>query len=389
MHAYFDAFSGIAGDMTVGALLDLGVPFADLTRAIDGLGLEGCTLAATVTEAGPIRATRFQVRVEGRQPHRTFPTIRGILEGADLAAPVRARALAAFWALAEVEGHVHGIPAERVHFHEVGAVDAIADIVGAAFGVEVLGITSLAVSPLPLGSGMVQTQHGPLPVPAPATAELLQGFVVRAGDGEGEMVTPTGAAILRGFGAISGAVSTVRAARVGYGAGTRTLADRPNVLRVILGEREATTAGLESDVVAVVECNIDDMSPELYDHAGAKLFAAGALDVALVPVQMKKGRPGVMMQVVVPPGRRDDVVRVLFGETTTIGVRFHEVGRLKLVRRVVEVATVYGPIAVKIAEGPDGARTVAPEYESCRAAAEQHRVALRTVYDAARHAASA
>jgi uncharacterized protein (DUF111 family) len=203
------------------------------------------------------------------------------------------------------------------------------------------------------------------------------------------MVTPTGAAILRGFGAISGTVSTVRAVRVGYGAGTRTLADRPNVLRVVLGENDATAAGLDRDVVVVVECNIDDMSPELYEHAGARLVAAGALDVTLVPVQMKKGRPGVMMQVVVPPGCRDDVVRVLFGETTTIGVRFHEVGRWKLARRVVEVATAYGPIAVKIAEGPDGVRTVAPEYESCRAAAERHQVALRTVYDAARQAASA
>jgi uncharacterized protein (DUF111 family) len=234
---------------------------------------------------------------------------------------------------------------------------------------------------------MVQSEHGPLPIPAPATVELLRDFTVRPGDGEGEMVTPTGAAILRGFGATSGPVPVLRAGRVGYGAGTRTLSDRPNVLRIVLGESADDVVGAESDVVCVIECNIDDMSPELYEHAGTRLFAAGALDVTLVPVQMKKGRPGVLLQVLAPPAARDAVARVLFSETTTIGVRFHEAGRLKLPRRVVEVATPYGPIAVKIAEGPDGARTVAPEYESCRAAADLHRVALRIVYEAARKAA--
>jgi uncharacterized protein (TIGR00299 family) protein len=388
MHAYFDAFSGIAGDMTVAALLDLGVPFADLERVVLGLGLPDCALAHETVERGPIRATRFVVR--SRHPahhHRTFGTIREMLAGSALAAPVRERALATFRVLAEVEGRVHGVPPEQVHFHEVGAVDAIADVVGAAFGVEALGITRFTVSPLPLGSGMVQSQHGPLPIPAPATVELLRGFAVRPGDGEGEMVTPTGAAILRGFGATSGPAPVLRAGRVGYGAGTRTLSDRPNVLRIVLGESAGAAVGAESDVVCVIECNIDDMSPELYEHAGTRLFAAGALDVALVPVQMKKGRPGVLLQVLAPPAARDAVARVLFSETTTIGVRFHEAGRLKLPRRVVEVATPYGPIAVKIAEGPDGARTVAPEYESCRAAADLHRVALRIVYEAARKAA--
>jgi uncharacterized protein (TIGR00299 family) protein len=388
MHAYFDAFSGIAGDMTVAALLDLGVPFADLERVVLGLGLPDCALAHEVVERGPIRATRFVVRSRhgAHHHHRTFGTIREMLAGSALAAPVRERALAAFRVLAEVEGRVHGVPPEEVHFHEVGAVDAIADVVGAAFGVEALGITSITVSPLPLGSGMVQSQHGPLPIPAPATVELLRGFTVRPGDGAGEMVTPTGAAILRGFGATSGPAPALRAGRVGYGAGTRTLADRPNVLRIVLGDTVGEAAGTQTDVVCVIECNIDDMSPELYEHAGARLFAAGALDVTLVPVQMKKGRPGVLLQVLAPPVARDAVARVLFSETTTIGLRFHEAERLKLARRVVEVTTPYGPIAVKIAEGPDGARTVAPEYESCRAAAERHRVALRVVYEAARKA---
>lgn len=385
MHAYFDAFSGIAGDMTVAALLDLGVPFAELERTIAALGLEGCALSSEATERGPIRATRFQVDVQGRQPHRTFTIIREMLEHAPLPTGTRERALAAFRSLAEAEGRVHGMPPDDVHFHEVGSVDAIADIVGAAFGIETLGITSIAVSPLPLGSGMVQTQHGPLPVPAPATAELLEGFAVRAGDGEGELVTPTGAAILRGFGAVSGGVSTLRAERIGYGAGTRTLRDRPNVLRILVGE---LAAGFETDVMTVIECNIDDMNPELYEHAVGRLLAAGAVDVTLVPVHMKKGRPGLVLQAIVPPALHDAIARVLFAETTTIGVRFHDVRRVKLARRTLEVETPYGVIAVKISEGPDGQRTVAPEYESCRTAAAHHKIALRTVYDAARHAAN-
>ena len=200
------------------------------------------------------------------------------------------------------------------------------------------------------------------------------------------MVTPTGAAILRGFGAVSGPLPALRAVRIGYGSGTRELADRPNVLRIILGDVAAPAAGL-ADEMLVIEANIDDMNPELYAHAATRLFAAGATDVTLIPAQMKKGRPGVLLQVLAPPELRDQVAAVLFAETTTIGVRFHPVGRLKLARRVEEVATPYGPIAVKISGGPDGPRTIAPEYESCRRAAERHGVALRLVYEAARSAA--
>ena len=380
MRAYFDAFSGISGDMTVGALLDLGFPFVELQRHVAALALSGCELVLEHREHGPIRAAKFDVRVSGAQPERTFGIIRGILDAAPLPARARALALDAFRALAEAEGHIHGVPPDHVHFHEVGAVDAIVDIVGAALGVDALGITSIAVGPLPLGSGMVDTQHGRIPVPAPATVELLRGYDVRPGDGAGEMVTPTGAAILRGFGAVPAAAAALRVDRVGYGSGTRRLADRPNVLRILLGEPALATG---ADTMVAIETNIDDMSPELYEHAMARLFAAGAVDVTLVPVQMKKGRPGVLLQALAPPARRDDVVAVLFAETTTIGVRFHTVERLTLPREIVDVETKYGTIAVKIATGPAG-RTVAPEYESCRAAAERHGVPLRLVYDAAR-----
>src|SRR6266481_6246696 len=377
MRAYFDAFSGISGDMTVGALLDLGFPFVELQRHVAALALSGCELVLEHREHGPIRAAKFDVRVSGAQPERTFGIIRGILDAAPLPARARALALDAFRALAAAEGRIHGVAPDHVHFHEVGAVDAIVDIVGAALGIDALGITAITVGPLPLGSGIVDTQHGRIPVPAPATVELLRGFTVRPGDGEGEMVTPTGAAILRGFGAVSAAAPTLRVEGVGYGSGTRRLADRPNVLRIVVGEPALPAAA--ADTMLVVETNIDDMSPELYEHATARLFAAGAVDVTLVPVQMKKGRPGTVLQVLAPPARRDDVVAVLFAETTTIGVRFHAVERLTLPREVVEVPTAYGTIAV----GPAG-RTVAPEYESCRAAAERHGVPLRLVYDAAR-----
>jgi uncharacterized protein (TIGR00299 family) protein len=382
MHAYFDAFSGISGDMTVGALLDLGLPLDELRSAIAGLGVEGCELVHGHREHGAIRAATFEVRTNATASERDFVTIRTILGRGSLAASVRDRALAAFRALAEAEAKVHAVTPDQVHFHEVGGTDTIADIVGAALGVEWLGITAIHVAPLPLGSGIVASRHGPLPVPAPATLELLRGFDVRPGDGGGEMVTPTGAAILRGFGAVSGPPPALRAIRIGYGSGTRELSDRPNVLRVILGEAAAPAERL-ADEMLVIEANIDDMNPELYAHASARLFGAGATDVTLIAAQMKKGRPGVLLQVLAPPELRDQVAAVLFAETTTIGARFHPVGRLKLTRRVEEVSTPYGPLAVKISGGPDGPRTVAPEYESCRRAAERHGVALRVVYEAA------
>lgn len=381
MRAYLDAFSGISGDMTVGALLDCGFPFAELQRHVAALPISGCALTLERRAHGPIDAAKFDVRTTEPQPERTLTTIRGILESAPLPPRARTLALAAFQALAEAEGRVHGVLPERVHFHEVGGVDAIVDILGAALGVDALGITEMFVSPLPLGSGLVETQHGRIPVPAPATVELLRGYTVRPGDGEGEMVTPTGAAILRGFGAMSTPSPSLVVSRVGYGSGTRRLADRPNVLRVVLGEAPAAVEDM-----LVIETNIDDMSPELYAHATAKVFAAGAVDVTLVPVHMKKGRPGVLLQVLAPPARRDEIAAVLFAETTTIGLRFHGVTRLTLPRETRAVETAYGPITVKIASGPAG-RIAAPEYESCRAAAERHGVALRVVYEAARRAA--
>ncbi len=387
MRAFFDAFSGISGDMTVGALLDLGAPFDAVQAAIAGLGLPDLAVATERAEVEGVSATRFIVHAGEPPGERTFAVVREIVGRGGLAPRVRDRALAVFRALAEVEARIHDSTPDDVHFHEVGGADAIADVVGAAVAAEALDLGMIHVGPLPLGSGTVASRHGRLPVPAPATVELLRGYAVVLGDGEGEMVTPTGAAILRGFGAVAGSPPGFRPLRAGYGAGTRRLADRPNVLRIMLGEGDALPAGVMTDAMIVVECNIDDMSPELYEHVMARVFAAGAVDVTLVPVHMKKNRPGVTLQAIVAPAARDAVAAVLFAETTTLGVRTHGVTRLKVPRRAAEVATSYGPIAVKIAGGDGTPELVTPEYESCRAAAEQHGVPLRLVYDAARTAA--
>lgn len=394
MLAFFDAFSGCSGDMTVGALLDLGVPLDALTAAIAGLGLPDVRVGSERCEVGGVPATRFVVTTIEPPGERTYATIRGLLAASPLAPGVRERALAIFAALADAEGRIHGVAPDAVHFHEVGGADAIADVVGAAFGLDALGVTAIHVGPLPLGRGMVDTRHGRLPIPAPATLELLRDFAVRVGDGEGEMVTPTGAAILRGLGAVSAPPPVFRAGRVGHGAGTRRLADRPNVLRIVLGEAAAPVGrstdprtGFATDTMLVVECNIDDMSPELYEHVMTRLFAAGAVDVALVPVHMKKNRPGIIVQAIVDETHREAVTTVLLSETTTLGVRTHGVTRLKLPRRIVEVATPYGPIQVKIAGGDGTPELIAPEYESCRTAADQAKVPLRLVYEAATAAA--
>ena len=387
MHAFFDAFSGISGDMAVGALLAVGAPFDELRAAIDGLGLPDLRVAAEPREVGGVPATKFVVTTGEPPGERSYADVAAIVARAGLASAVRERALATFRVLAEAEARIHGVPVDAVHFHEVGSADAIADVVGAAFAIEALGITACWVSALPLGRGMVTSRHGPLPVPAPATVELLRGFVVRHDDGAGEMVTPTGAAILRGLDARSVPPPPARLVRVGYGAGTRHLDDRPNVLRVALAE-PLVAGALATDEMLVVACNIDDMNPELYEHVMTRLFAVGAADVTLTPVHMKKGRPGIELQALVALDARDAVAGVLLAETTTLGVRAHGVTRWKVARRSAEVETPYGPIAVKIAGGIGTPELVTPEYESCRAAAERHAVPLRIVYEAARAAAA-
>ena len=392
--SYLDTFSGISGDMTVGALLDLGLPIERVREAVSALKLEGVEVWAERTERSGIAATKFQVRVHGRHPgapggragdhgHRPYRSIRDLLAASTLEPPVRQRALAIFARLAEAEGEVHGVPADRVEFHEVGALDAIVDVVGAALGFTHLGIDAVHVAPLPVGRGLVTTAHGPIPVPGPAVVSLLRGWPVCPGDGEGELVTPTGAAIVAGLGQ-RGPAPPFRLEAAGYGAGDRTLADRPNLLRILIGELLPAVTG---DDVVVLEATIDDSSPQIYEHVVEQLLAAGARDAFLEPVLMKKSRPGVTLRVLADPADRDRLAAIVFAETSTIGLRYSAARRMLLPREERRIETPYGSVRVKIARAPDGTANVAPEYEDCRALAVAKGVPLKVVQRAALAAA--
>lgn len=382
MLAYFDCFAGISGDMTLGALVDLGLPLEKLEAELRRLPLEGFALAAERCQRNGITGCR--VRVETRESghhHRRFGHIRELIQASPLAEGVKRRALAIFRALAEAEAGIHGCAPEEVHFHEVGGVDAMVDIVGAAIGVEHLGITSVVVSPIPTGRGFVDCQHGRLPVPAPATLALLKGAPVVGTDVAMEMTTPTGAAIATTLAAAYGGMPPMRVRGIGYGAGTRELPDRPNLLRIVLGEPMEPAVGLE-DTVSLLETVIDDMNPELFGYLMERLFEDGALDVGWVPVQGKKGRPASLVQVLCRPEAREGIIRRILQETTTGGVRYGDVRRRVLPREAVQVETDLGVVTAKCFTGVDGARRLMPEFEVCRAIARERGLPLRDVYAA-------
>ncbi|MGO9602444.1 MAG: nickel pincer cofactor biosynthesis protein LarC [Candidatus Binataceae bacterium] len=388
--AYLDAFSGLAGDMIVGAMLDCGADFAQLDRAVASLHLTGYRLMQSRRVMSGISAVKFDVEVSEKQPERRLGEIAAMIDrAAALSPPVKRRAQAIFEALAAAEAKIHDTTPEHVHFHEVGAVDSIVDVVGTAWALEALDIGDVLVSPLPAGSGFARSQHGVIPVPAPATAELLAGFPLRLGDGAAEMVTPTGAAVLKALARPASLPLAFDIEKIGYGAGTRTLEDRPNVLRIMIG-REHGAFG--SDEMIEIAANIDDLNPQVYDHVMERLFAAGARDVTLTPTMMKKGRPAVMLGVIAEAAMRDALAQIIFAETSTIGLRFHPVARLKLHREIREVETRFGRIRIKVSRAQNGAHAhdqanLAPEYDDCKRAAVEHGVALRVVMEEAREAA--
>lgn len=370
--------------MTLGALIDLGLPPGELRQVLGGLGLPGFDLEVSSVTRQHLSGAKVDFRVAALQPERRYREIVALLEKADLTARTRDLSLKMFRLLGEVEARRHGQTLDEVHFHELGASDTILDVVGVAYGVEYLGISRCFTSPLPLGRGLITSAHGALPNPAPATLELLQGLPVYGTDLPGELVTPTGAVILKALEAEGAACPPLRLERVGYGAGSRDFPHHPNLLRLFLGEPFSPVPG-HRERVLVLETHIDDMVPELYEPLMAALFAAGALDVALGPVHMKKNRPGVALTVIALPATREDLLLALFTHSTTLGVRFQEVERVAARRWQEEMATPYGPLRVKVMEYA-GLRRRLPEYEDCRRLAEAHGLPLLEVYRLANEA---
>ncbi|MBV8773401.1 MAG: nickel pincer cofactor biosynthesis protein LarC [Deltaproteobacteria bacterium] len=381
---YFDAFSGLSGDMIAGAMLDAGADLTELQGVVAALRLPGCRLSTRRKSVSGIEALKFEVDVMEPQPERRLSDIRAIIEGADIGSKIARDALRVFELLAEAEANVHHTTPEQVHFHEVGAVDSIVDIVAAVWGFDQLGLNQVLVSALPMGTGFAKSRHGIIPVPAPATVALLVGFPVSLNDGSSEMVTPTGAAVLKAFARPAAGPLQFKVERIGYGAGSKDFADRPNVLRLLIG-REG--GAFESDELLEIVANIDDLNPQIYDHVCERLFGAGARDVTITSTIMKKGRPGVILSVLVEHALREQIANVVFAETSTIGLRFHSISRLKLPRRILSVETRFGPIRVKVSGVGSSPLTITPEYGDCHQAALTNEVPLKLVMDEARAAA--
>jgi len=386
LHAHFDCVSGVAGDMTLAALVSAGWPVAELER-LDAhiLEVEPRGQARDVRR-GAFAAKHVTVEFPEKQPHRHLHHVEAILDQADLPAAVRERAKEVFRRLAEAEAVVHGTTIQKVHFHEVGAVDAIVDVAGALLGLDTLGVQSVSASRLPLGRGSVDSQHGRIPVPAPATALLLRGVPVSGGPVDGELVTPTGAALLTTLARSWGDAPSFRLTAVGTGAGTREFPDHPNILRLLLGETETVSGSAGERRVAVLETAVDDENPQFLAAAVTELLAQGALDAMVAPVTMKKGRSGMWLVVVCEPPDAGRLADSVLAMTSSLGVRVREERRIELPRRVLEVATEYGPIQVKLAILPGGNTRAVPEFESVSQAARGSGATLHAVSAAAMRA---
>lgn len=376
--AYLDCFSGISGDMFLGALLDAGLCFDELKQCLGSLSLDGYYLEMIRESRNQIFGTRFVVKLKDKQhAHRTLRDIRVIIEHGDLSRTVKDKSIEIFEHLARVEGNIHNRPIDDIHFHEVGSVDSIIDIVGTVYGIERLEIKGLYSSPLPLGSGFVQSAHGRIPVPAPATIGLLKGIPVVDSGVRHEMVTPTGAALAKGLAVSFGALPPMVVWKIGYGAGKRDLQDRPNMLRIIIGDQQLEQ---ETDTVVVLETNIDDTSPEWLGYLMEILFDAGALDVVFCPVQMKKNRPGVQIQVMGRPDQQDALMEIIFRESTTSGIRFRYSRRKVLKTSDAQVDSPWGKIRVKKVIQKDGIPFFLPEYDVCRDIALKNNRPIREIF---------
>jgi len=382
---YFDCFSGASGDMILGTLVDAGLDVAELQALIDRLGVPGIRFAVEQVRRGAFRGTLVRVHAdEHGHPHRRLPDIQRILDQADLPGRVRDDAIKIFTRLAEAEASVHGTTPDAVHFHEVGALDAIADILGAAWGLRHLGLERIHVSPLNLGSGFIKAAHGRMPVPAPGTAALLVGVPAYGSAIEAELTTPTGAAILSTLATAYGPLPEMRVEKVAYGAGQRDLTEQANLLRLVIGE---AAGQLDHDQITILEANIDDMNPQFFEPLLDRLFEAGALDAFLVPVSMKKSRPATLLTVLAEPSAADRCATAILRHSTTFGVRSHTSRRWKLQRDLVRVETPYGAAMVKRGFQNGKLSILSPEFDDCRRLASAAGVPVHLVYDAAREAA--
>ena len=377
--AYFDCFSGISGDMTLGALLDAGCQLELLRSGLAVLQVPGWTISTEKVWKNGMAATFVRVATEDQSKHRSLSTILEIIGKSQLSEQVKANAAAIFRKLGEAEAAVHDVPLEKIHFHEVGAVDAIVDIVGACIGFEALGIARFACSALNVGGGTAKMAHGVLPVPAPATAKLLQGKPTYSNGVQRELVTPTGAAIVATLCDRFGPQPPMSVSAIGYGAGTADLEEQPNVVRIMIGEStEKVVAGFDEEI-AVIEANLDDMNPQIYGYFLEKALATGALDVYTTPVQMKKNRPGTLLTLLCKPADTNALMSLVFAETTTLGVRAYRAQRRTLPRETVNVHTQYGDVHIKLSRVNGSIRHVAPEYEDCRKLAVEKNVPLQMV----------
>jgi pyridinium-3,5-bisthiocarboxylic acid mononucleotide nickel chelatase len=375
---YFDCFSGASGDMIVGALIDAGVPLDEIRAALGSLSIDRDAVWTERVQRAGISATKFQVRGEDSggghhqhthgavateaHAHRTLTEIYALIDDSRLSSVGKGRAKALFGRLGEVEGAIHGTSADKVHLHEVGSLDSIVDIVCSVHALELIGADRIVASPLNVGSGTIRSSHGLYPVPAPATVRLLEGVPIYSGTQGAEMVTPTGALLVTAYATEFGGVPPMKVRRIGYGAGARNFEDTPNVLRVLVGDSDASAS---SHTVTVIEAEIDDMNPQIFGVVMEKLLAEGALDVFYTPIQMKKNRPGTLLSVIATPATREQLTSTIFHETTTIGVRHRDMTRECLDRETENVVTPFGPIRFKVARRGGEVLNAAPEFDDC------------------------
>lgn len=381
--AYLDCLSGISGDMTLGALVDAGIDLAAIQAAVDSLKLPSCRLVRSEVKRKGFRATKIDVEHEPEHAHRHLHHITDMIDASELTPRQKDLAKRIFTKLGEAEAKVHGTTIRKVHFHEVGAVDSIADICGAAVGWDLLGVDRIVCSPVPTGRGFVQIEHGRCSIPAPATAELLQGVPLAESHVDGELTTPTGAAILATLVDSYGPLPSLKIDRIGYGSGDKDFATHPNILRLFVGESVESAA---SDQVWVVETNLDDVSGEIIGYCTTKLWEKGALDVYTTSIQMKKNRPGTTITVLCQAADLEKIEKMLFRETGTLGVRRWPVSRHKMERKAHSVETQWGPVEGKLGWVAGQEPSFAPEFEACRKVAEAQSVALKDVYEAAHRA---